>query len=197
MASIIEDAHNLRQELPVNDSTSIGRLNAIIESAGKRLATSQNAAAVAEFNALEEDVTQLLARNEFQQAEDRIASYQASGGQLFNDSKERLAKRVSAERERYIQNLGQQVTRLKLGKNIDGLRELRSELPAAMLGEPIAQLVNEAIREVENTLQSESENITASHSSTYFMRGLPNLSSLINNCRRFHQTRNYIAASTN
>jgi serine/threonine protein kinase len=81
LASIIEEAHELLQETPASELSTIQRLNAIITSANTRLSSSKDSLANAEYNRFEIEINELIASDEFQQAQSRRQSYQPANNE--------------------------------------------------------------------------------------------------------------------
>ena len=69
--------------------------------------------------------------------------------------KELLGERIALEQKRYLELLSRQIDRFVAGKDVEGLRTLRGDMPAFLLEHPLAQRINEAIRDIEANFQAD------------------------------------------
>ena len=137
LATIVEEAQRELSQRDQQNPAIRQRLNSIITTANQRLRADQSSTAITQFNSLEQEITTLLAQNDYEAARNRMASYIVENNANLTQRKELLAERIEMEQKRYLELLSRQIDRLEVSKDVEGLKKLRAELPAFLLEHPL------------------------------------------------------------
>ncbi|GDY13557.1 hypothetical protein LBMAG53_24350 [Planctomycetota bacterium] len=138
---ILKEIEDLRP-LATSDSER-GRLDAASQAAASLLTRRQAAARAAALGEVEQRVRQLLSERNFDLALQTVEKAEDPDGKLAA-----LKPVIAQDKARFIAGLETSADQYRKQGNAAKLRELRDKLPAALVGTPIEQTLNDALAAV-------------------------------------------------
>ncbi|HEX3131979.1 MAG TPA: FHA domain-containing serine/threonine-protein kinase, partial [Planctomycetota bacterium] len=115
-----------------------------------------------DFATLKVDVQKLLADHNYDLALKRLDAFAAKDDPAINGRPEVLRDDVTKARDSYLGSLKQKITFASSQRNLPKLKELRDQLPPALLGTDAETDITKAIQAIEDQQQAEQQTIVQS-----------------------------------
>ena len=131
------------------------RAKLLLERVGQQLETRRIAALEQDFTALKLEVAKLLEDHNYQLALKRVEAFRAKDDPAVKTRVTQLGDDAGRARDSYFSNLRQKIGFASAQKNLTRLKEIRDQLPPAVLGSEIEQEVNTAIKTIEDSQQAQ------------------------------------------
>ncbi|MBA3846124.1 MAG: protein kinase [Planctomycetes bacterium] len=128
----------------------------------KNLERRRLANVVEAFGALEDDVGTLTREHNYDLALSRLAAFPGAGEASVAERLGTLRDRVRKDKDAYLANLSARTKQLGQSGDIDGLKELRDQLPPSLIGSALEQEIIAAITSLESASAARSAEVVKS-----------------------------------
>ena len=131
------------------------RAKMLHDKIGALIKDRQNQAIEQDFTALKSDTQKFIDSHDYALALKRIDAFQAKDQAIISGRVDSLRDDVTKARDSYLGNLRQRIQLAANQKNLTRLKELRDQLPDALLGTEVEGDIAKAIQAIEEQRQAE------------------------------------------
>lgn len=160
LASLLAKIDELRAERLSPENLTRAKL--LHERVGALIKERQAKAVEQDFTALRSDVQKLTEVHSYEAALARIAAFPAKDHPAISDRVAALRNDVTRTRDSYLANLKSRIQLATTQRNLTKLKELRDQLPEALLGTEAESEITKAIQAIEDQRVSEQAAIVQS-----------------------------------
>ncbi len=135
------------------------KAKALIERIGAALQKRKDQAAEQDFVVHKQDIQKLLDEHNYDLALKRMESFKDKDEAVLKDRLANLRDDVQKSRDGYLGNLHVRVQSAIAQKNAALLKELRDQLPPALIGTPSEQEINDALKAIEDEIATQQQQV--------------------------------------